>query len=402
MPSKKTVFTIGFGFLAISIAWALYNAYVPIFLAESFQLSAQQIGWITSFNNALTLLLLPLFGGLSDRIPYPRPRRKPFLLVGIPLSAFFLALIPWATQWGLPLFIAVLSTFTILMATYRSPTIALMPDQVESQYRSPANAIINLMGGIGALLAYGLGKVLYDRSPTLAFSTFAGFLVLAGAVVLIKVDESKSLPPESSTDQSAKVSLLQKFKSMLTGDTSRTLLLVSQFCLSLGFSAIGVFFTSYAKFSLQLPESTGSLLLGVFAIAFILGAIPAGKLGGGKLGRKQTSMIGLGILVTSMLAMTQFHTLVPVATLLFFAGISWALINVNALPMMIDACGSQDTGTATGFYYLAGQSAQLISPVLAGLTIDQFGHGALLVFCSSWFALAALALFRVSKGEAHA
>ena len=44
-------FLIGFGFLASSLAWAIYNSQVPLILSERFLLSNTLIGTIMTIDN---------------------------------------------------------------------------------------------------------------------------------------------------------------------------------------------------------------------------------------------------------------------------------------------------------------------------------------------------------------
>ena len=59
----------------------------------------------------------------------------------------------------LVLFIVLLLIALVAMATFRSPAVALMPDVTIKPLRSKANAVINLMGTFGGILALGLGMV---------------------------------------------------------------------------------------------------------------------------------------------------------------------------------------------------------------------------------------------------
>jgi hypothetical protein len=48
MPEQRLsagrTFLLGLGFLGVSVIWSLYNAYVPIFLKDSFHLRSTLIG----------------------------------------------------------------------------------------------------------------------------------------------------------------------------------------------------------------------------------------------------------------------------------------------------------------------------------------------------------------------
>ena len=59
-------FSIGFGFLAISAAWALYNAYVPIKL-KGLMLPTAVVGMIMGIDNFCGFTVQPLFGSCRTR-----------------------------------------------------------------------------------------------------------------------------------------------------------------------------------------------------------------------------------------------------------------------------------------------------------------------------------------------
>ncbi|MQK95615.1 SLC45 family MFS transporter, partial [Escherichia coli] len=68
----------------------------------------------------------------------------------------------------------------IAQAVGRGPVISLMPDIVSSEYRSPANGIINFMGGLGSLIAFFfVGRISAINRPL-------GFLI-AGLVQIFSV-----------------------------------------------------------------------------------------------------------------------------------------------------------------------------------------------------------------------
>ena len=89
-------------------------------------------------------------------------------MIGMPLAAVFMALIPLHTSLlTLVLFMLLMN---LSMSLYRSPTIALMPDITPEANRSKANGIINFMGGIGTVAAFGAGSILYEANRNLPFA----------------------------------------------------------------------------------------------------------------------------------------------------------------------------------------------------------------------------------------
>ena len=174
---KKTLF------LASSFRqynWPIYNNYVPIML-ETYIKSGTFIGAIMTIDNVFAVVFQPLFGALSDRTNTRFGRRMPFLLVGVPLAAIFCSLIPWSNSlFTLMLFIIIMN---FSMSIYRAPTVALMPDVTPSPLRSKANGVINFMGGFAAVIAYGLGGLLYKVNTGYPFYMASIVMMLALAIL---------------------------------------------------------------------------------------------------------------------------------------------------------------------------------------------------------------------------
>ena len=81
---KRTIL-VGFAFFLISAFWQGYDT-LPITLTNKFGMSQTMSGFIMTLDNILALVLLPLFGAISDRCKAKMGRRKPFVLVGTILA----------------------------------------------------------------------------------------------------------------------------------------------------------------------------------------------------------------------------------------------------------------------------------------------------------------------------
>ena len=155
----KKVFLLGIGFFAISVTWSIYNAFVPKILSN-FISSTTIIGFIMTIDNYFALFLQPAVGILSDKVDTKHGKRMPFIMVGMPLSVVFIILV--ANYKNLPMLITFIVLMNLSMSIFRSPVVALMPDITPKENRSKANSIINLMGGIGSVIAYIVGSKLWD------------------------------------------------------------------------------------------------------------------------------------------------------------------------------------------------------------------------------------------------
>src|SRR5512139_3070353 len=175
------IFLLGFGFFGVSVIWATYNAFVPLFLANKFGLEPYLIGFFMTLDNIAALFIQPPVGAWSDRLRTPIGRRMPFILIGAPIGAIAFGLIPLAAV--LPVFVACTTSLLLSMAFWRTPVVALMPDIPPSQFRSQANGLINLMGGIGSIIATLGGSQLYKMNTAFPFWLGSALVVIAALLV---------------------------------------------------------------------------------------------------------------------------------------------------------------------------------------------------------------------------
>lgn len=411
-------FLLGFGFFGVSVIWGVYNAFVPIFLADKFGLAPALIGFFMTLDNIAALFIQPPVGAWSDKLRSPLGRRIPFLLVGAPITAVAFGLIPIAAV--LPLFVACTSTLLLSAALWRTPVVALMPDITPSEFRSQANGIINFMGGIGTIVALQTGGLLYKMSPNFPFWLGSGLVLLATLVVYFFIEEPKEY--ETSEQQPG---MLASLKEVISDpDKSGLRILSAIFFWFLGFSAVETFFTLYAKNHLGLNEGDGATLLSVLPLFFVLFAIPSGFVAG-KLGRKTTISIGL-VTITIMLVLLYItpaealltgiaplplvgiplveggaRMLTLAGVLLILGGIGWAFININSLPMIVDLTSAARIGTFTGLYYLFSTLSAIVGPNMNGWAVQLTnGNYNIIMLIAPFFMMIAFGLMMgVKRGE---
>ncbi|MBR6727386.1 MAG: MFS transporter [Clostridia bacterium] len=92
---KRTVF-VGFAFFLIIAFWQAYDTIVPKILTDKFGLSQVWSGAIMAADNIFALLLLPLFGAISDRVSSRFGKRTPFVVIGTLVAAVLLVSLSFA------------------------------------------------------------------------------------------------------------------------------------------------------------------------------------------------------------------------------------------------------------------------------------------------------------------
>ena len=412
-------FLLGFGFFGVSVIWGVYNAFVPIFLSEKFNLDIRWIAFFMTLDNIAALFIQPPIGAWSDKLRSPLGRRIPFIIIGAPITAVAFGIIPIAA--ALPVFIACTSTLLLSAAMWRTPVVALMPDITPSEFRSQANGIINFMGGIGAIIALQTGGLLYDISPNFPFWLGSGLVLLSALIVYLFIEEPKEY--EQAEEQPG---MLASLKEIFTNaDKSGLRILFAIFFWFIGYSAIETFFTLYATNHLGLTPGNGATLLSVLPLFFVLFAIPSGFIAG-RIGRRTTITIGLISLILMMILLyitpaTALLTgiaplplvgipLVPdgprmltlAGVLLIIGGIGWACININSLPMIVDLTSAARIGTFTGLYYLFSTLSAIVGPNLNGWAVKLTGnnYNIIMVIAPVFMAIALWLMLGVKRGEA--
>ena len=412
-------FLLGFGFLGISIIWPIFNQYIPIFLqagnpaferqllAEGrripdvvgFGLAPGLALFIMTWDNIMNMFIAPWIGARSDRTWNRFGRRKPYILLGAPIALLAFIFVPFAqTVLAIAAFIFITN---LGMALFRSPTVAWLGDLFSAEDRSKANGIINLMGGVGALLAYFGGGILYNQVGRAApFIAGAIATAIALAVVLIFVREPPTIASEDGEQQGH---IMTNVKALFSNpDRSALFVLLSILLWFMGFSAFDAGLSSFAVFTLGMEAGTASIYAGTMTIFFLLFAVPAGFMGT-RWGRRRTIRIGLvGLTLSAVIGYFLIRDAVTLIVILLFSGAFWAMINVNSLPLVYDHGSESQIGAYTGLYYFSSQLASVLGPTLLGVTVGALGnqYGWLWVFAGVFMVLAFTAMTRVRNGEA--
>lgn len=392
-PYKKT-FILGFGFFGISVIWPIFNNFVPIFLAEM-GLTATLVGFVMTWDNYLNMFVQPIVGERSDRTRTRIGRRKPWMLVGAPVAAFFFMLVPMMESVVGVMFAILLTNLG--MALFRSPTVALLGDLFPPEQRSTANGVINLMGGLGAIVAFLGGGALYALGRITPFVFGSAVLLAAITLVLLFVREPE--PPEETVSSEESPGFIANLREVLRSqDRSGLMILLAILCWFVGFNALETWISSFGRFSLGIDPGRMSLITSGFALLFVIFAIPSGLIAT-RFGRRRTILVGVTALTVLMGLGWLVQSQATLIALLVAAGIAWALINVNSLPMVYDVGGDSRLGAFTGLYYFASNIAAVAGPQTVGVLVDLTGGNYRVMFAFSAFFMALAAFFMTRVRE---
>lgn len=332
---------------------------------------------------------------------------------------FILDTVTKNNPWLLIGYITVLFFVLVAMGVYRSPAVSLMPDVTPKPLRSKANAVINLLGTVGGGISYLIVILLANTKSELhaksgyvvAFVTTGVLMMAFVAVFMVKVKEpewvaemqaiTKEYNLDSLNVDEEGVDMTQySAEEKMPKDVRKSfiLILVAVVLWFMGYNAATSKFTVYASNHLGLTDYGTPPLIGTIAAALFF--IPIGIISS-KVGRRKMILFGIGVLTVALGAayFITAETKILIYIVMGLVGISWASINVNSYPMVVEMSKHGNIGVYTGYYYTASMGAMIVTPILSGIIMDQIGLAFLFVYSSFFVALAFIPMLFVKHGE---
>ena len=296
----RRTFFVGLAFLSICAFWQMYDNVIPLILKNTFHLGETWTGVVMAMDNVLALMLLPLFGMLSDKLRTPLGRRTPFILVGTVLAVICMILLPVTDNAGsLTGFFIALGAVLLSMGFYRSPAVALMPDLTPKPLRSKANAVINLMGALGGIFTLVMISVLVpktgrpDYMPL--FLSVAAVMVVAVVALLLTIRENRMAREAAEAwpePEEEPVKTGEKKKLPRPVLRSLLFLLASVFLWFTAYNAVTTAFSRYAEEVWGMQGGGFASCLMVATGVAVVSYLPIGFLSS-RFGRKKMILAGI-------------------------------------------------------------------------------------------------------------
>ena len=408
----KRTMIIGFAFFGILLLWQVYDTWCPPFLTELFKsaLHAEKsedvqyiVGVVMAMDNLAALLIMPLFGRLSDKTHTKIGKRMPYILIGTMVCAIAFPFIPVFFHFNNIVGTIVMMGIVLIFAMmYRNPAVSLMPDMTPKPLRSRANGIINIMGYLGGAFATVVGIVFvlshylgvkYDGPQVgqlwvieMPFVIASLLMVISAAVLFFLVKENKIA--EEVKDEMARGELVAASAEKLSNDDNAPLsrankimlflILGAEFFWFMADNGVATFLSNYIIYNVGASTVSTAILTIVGGVGSVVGFIFGGIIAS-KIGRKWTLLSGLfltilayalWIVFTYALGLDGGFAISGLPIWLYilwlFKGFGMSLVHVNSYPMVVELCTGKKIGQFTGYYYAASMSAQTVTPMAFG------------------------------------
>ncbi|NMP24849.1 MFS transporter [Sulfobacillus harzensis] len=360
---------LGLGMFGISLAAGIYNSYVPLFIRH-YVPSAAIIGLIVSVRTLMGVVLNTYFSARSDRTQTRFGRRLPYILIGMPVTGILFMLFPW--QIGAAFLIVVDLVYAVASNVFYAPTIALMPDVTPAPRRSQANGIINAMAGLAALLAFFIGPALFHMGRPLPFLV-VGVLFFIIPFIMWRGIREPAIGAPSSDGVGIRHLLHAARRIVARPDRTALLLLAAVFFWSGGESSVETFFVTYGVYHLHLASATAVITIGLFALAYLIFAVPSGFLAA-RLTRRRLVLGGTVGLALAFFALSFLSSVWPIRAFALVGGFFWAFININGYPWFTTLAEPADVGAFTGLWLMAAGLGNFVCQPAIGFLMDRLGY----------------------------
>jgi maltose/moltooligosaccharide transporter len=247
---RRNKIMYGFGSIANGVYSAFNHAILSLYVS-SFTGNPFILGYLSNTQTMEGAVIQPLVGRRSDGMTSRFGRRRPFILVCVPISVAILMLIPIAGRQSrglaLPLVAAAIILFPITWNMASDPNTALMVDITTAEERPTYNAILAMLGlfvQAGVALFTSFVALKKNTIPASVFYICGALLLFSYGMVFFGVREPHAAREQAKTEASIP---LRVYLSELRRFREAFKFMASMFCLWTGLNPIIPFITLYPK-----------------------------------------------------------------------------------------------------------------------------------------------------------
>src|SRR5438477_2167856 len=345
-------------------------------------------GLLSSTRSIEGAIIQPTVGVLSDRTRGRLGRRRPFIAVGIPLSAAFFVFA--ATQHDVLGLTIGIFLFSIFFNAAADPYVALLADITTVGERGILQGVstaIQLGSQVGFLLlistASGSGGI-----PAWSYAVVAGLLVSTFAITVAGVHEPQLV------DLTEERLGLRGYVAELLQHRQALRYLAAIFVFMVGFSAVLPFLTLFITKDIGETEQVALALAAGTLLVTALAAVVFGRIAD-RAGTKPVLVLGWSLLAVAAFGGLVIQHLPETIAVVLLAGVGNRAATAPCLPLLASLVPPEKTGVFAGLKAAAESVAIPASVVIAAeLFLPRFSYRGVFVLLAGAILLALFILVR--------
>jgi maltose/moltooligosaccharide transporter len=390
--SARTSLLYAAGSVGTGAFYAFNNFVLPPIL-KSFGAPDLLIGLLSSTRSIEGAVIQPTVGAFSDRAWSPLGRRRPFMVIGIPLSALFFVAGAFVNSL-LPLAL-VIFLFSIFFNIGVDPYTALLADITPLEHRGWLSGLsvgVQLVSSVAFLIVIYFATADGAGIPVWIYFLVAAVLVLSFGVTVVGISEPRVLADHTKGER--RRIPLRVYLDALLEQQQAVRYLGTLFVYAFGLNAIlpylVLFIVEDIHETAQVAFGLSALLLVVTAV----GAVVFGKLAD-RVGPRLVLAMGWGLLAASAVAGVLITTLPQTVVVVLLAGIGNGAATAVAWPLLTALIPPEKTGVFAGLKAAAESVAIPLSVfVAAEVFLPRFGYRGIFAMLAINIVLALILLIR--------
>jgi len=394
VPHKALTLVSAFWYSLANLGFGAFYAFnnysIPLWLS-SYTNNAMLLGMMGATHSFEGVLIQPVIGSMSDRLRTRFGRRRPFLMIFVPLSALFLVLAPHAAHLPIGMKLAGIVTcivlFTISFNVALDPYQALMTDITTTEQRGRVSGLWYFVGATGQV------AILLTPMPLQAkFALVAGLMLVTALLTCAFVHEPKRTDhPKAGAGAADGVRLAMSGLAILRQ--------VRRYLIAYVFYGVGIgvvvpFISLFIKTVTHCDNHHAELMSVVLMLTTALGGLPLGLVSD-KIGAKSMLTIGFVLICCAALGGLFVHTLPQVALVMILAGLGTAAQNASAYPLLTRLVPEEEIGFYIGLQAASLSACAPLAILLTGALVQHGGYRMIFVVCAICVIAGLIVLQRV-------
>ena len=367
-PSRKLTALYTSASVGTGAFYAFNNFVLPPIL-KSFGAPDLLIGLLSSTRSIEGAVIQPTVGALSDRIWTPVGRRRPFMLIGIPLSALFFVAGAFVSSL-LPLAL-VIFLFSIFFNVAVDPYTALLADIVPLRHRGWLSGLstgVQLVSSVAFLVVVSFATANGAGVPLWTYLLVAVVLLVSFGITVLGVRE-----PRVRTEGSRHFAL-REYVDAVMRHRQAVRYLGTLFVYQFGLNAILPYLVLFITEDIHETEQIAFELSAVLLVVTALGAVVFGRVAD-HIGTRPVMAIGWGLLAISAIAGVFVQDLPQVVVVVLLAGVGNGAATAVSWPLLTALIPPEETGVFAGLKAAAESIAIPLSVVVAAeVFLPRFGY----------------------------
>jgi Na+/melibiose symporter-like transporter len=374
-------------------AFYAFNNFVLPPILKSFGAPDLLIGLLSSTRSIEGAVIQPTVGALSDRIWTPIGRRRPFMLVGIPLSALFFVAGAFVTSL-LPLAV-VIFLFSIFFNVAVDPYLALLADIVPLEHRGWLSGLsmgVQLVSSVAFLVVIYFATAGGAAVPVWTYILVAAVLLVSFGITVAGVHESRK--PTDLVQSERQQVPLRDYLDALVQHRQAVRYLGTLFVYQFGLNAILPYLVLFVVEDIHQTDQVAFGLSAALLVVTALGAVVFGRLAD-HVGTRLVMAIGWTLLAASAIAGVLVTDLLQTSIVVLVAGLGNGAATAVSWPLLTALIPPEKTGVFAGLKAAAESVAIPLSVVVAAeVFLPHFGYRGIFAMLAISIILALILLLR--------